>query len=301
MSKRTRAELVLILASFIWGLTFPFIRIVVAEINPVVLNFWRGGIAALIFAPFVLCFKNQRQQFFKLLPAGMLLGLFFYIGYLTQSIGLETLHSGRSAFITNLSVVLVPLLSPLFKSGYPTKNDIISSCIACVGLILLTDPFSDAGISVGDFWTVMTALAFSIQIHLVQIYMKRYKNYGMISFMQVLFIFIFSALCLPSALQNGAIKMFPTSTAAIGSLLFLAIVATVTIIWIQARYQYETTPERAAVIFVLEPVFAAILGFLILHESMSLLSLIGATLMVCSVLWGFIARLKNITYLFKFK
>lgn len=300
MSKRTIAELALILATLIWGLTFPFVRIVVAEINPVVLNFWRGAIATVIFALFVFRTKKQRQQFFTILPAGLLLGLFFYISYLTQSAGLKTIPSGRSAFITNLSVVIVPLLSPLFKNGYPTRNDIISSCVACIGLILLTNPLSQDGICFGDFLTVLSAFGFSIQIHLMQIYMKKYKTYGMISFMQVFFIFIFSVLCLPLAIQNGTLTMFPVSMPAIGSLLFLAIIATVATIWLQARYQYETTAERAAVIYVLEPVFATIFGFFILHESMSWLSLTGGLLMVCSVLWVFVARIKGIKSIFKF-
>lgn len=300
MSKRTIAELALILATLIWGLSFPFVRIVVAEINPIVLTFWRGGIATLIFALFVFRTKNQRKQFFKVVPAGFFLGLFFYIAYLTQSQGLETIPSGRSAFITNLSVVIVPLLSPLFKTGYPTRNDIISSFVACIGLILLTDPLSQAGFAFGDFLTVLTALSFSIQIHLLQIYMKKYRTYDMISFMQVLFIFIFSALCLPMAKHTGPLTIFPTSVSAIGSLVFLAVIATVATIWLQARYQYETTPERAAIIYVLEPVFATIFGFIILHESMSWLSLTGAGLMVCSVLWVFVARMKFVKHIFKF-
>lgn len=299
MSKRTIAELALILATLIWGLTFPFVRMVVAEINPIVLNFWRGLLATLIFGLFVFRTKQQRHQFFTMLPAGLTLGLFFYISYLTQSAGLKTIPSGRSAFITNLSVVIVPLLSPLFKSGYPSKNDIISSCVACIGLILLTDPLSQNGICVGDFLTVLAAFGFSIQIHLMQIYMKRYKAYGMISFMQVFFILIFSALCLPFAINDGHLVWFPTSIGAISSLLFLAMIATVATIWLQARYQYETTAERAAVIYVLEPVFATIFGFFILRESMSWLSLTGALLMVCSVLWVFVARIKSVKQLFK--
>lgn len=291
MAKRTIAELALIFDTLVWGLTFPFIRIVVAEISPIVLNFWRGTIATVILSLFVCRTKEQRKMIVKMLPAGGILGIFFYMSYLTQSIGLQTIESGRSAFITNLSVVLVPLLSPLFKSGKPDKNDIISSAIAFVGLILLTDPFSQRGLRVGDFWTLLTALGFSVQIHLLQIYMKKFKSEGIISFVQVFFIGIFGALCMPFAVQNGHLQFFPSSPEAIYSLLYLAIIATVVTIWLQARYQYETTAERAAVIYVLEPVFATIFGFFILHESMSLLSLMGATLMVCSVMWIFIIRL----------
>lgn len=291
MSKRTSAELALIFATFIWGLTFPFVRIVVAEISPIVLNFWRGTAASFIFALFVFQTKEQRKLMLKMLPAGCILGLFFYISYLTQATGLQTITSGRSAFITNLSVVLVPLLSPLFKNGRPSKNDIISSCIACVGLVLLTDPLSQTGMRIGDFWTILTALGFSIQIHLLQIYMDKFKAYGIMSFVQMLFIAIFSILCMPFARQNNTFAFLPTSVEGIYSLLFLAVFATASTTWLQARYQHDTTAERAAVIYVLEPVFATIFGFFILHESMSVLSFVGASVMVFSVFWIFLARL----------
>ncbi len=289
MSKRSFAEIMLIITAIIWALTYPFIRAVVAEMNPVVLIFWRGGVAAILFAILLIPQKNQ-YSLFKLLPAGFFLGLMFYISYVTQAVGMETIESGRSAFITSLYVIFVPMLSPFFRSTPPTKNDVISCFIAFCGLALLTDPISQKGLKIGDLWTILSALAFSIQIHLLQLYTRKYQSYGSFAFLQAFFIALFAMISIPLVGNPYTLLWFPTTKLGIYSFLYLVLFATAATTWLQARYQHDTTAERASVIYVLEPVFALVFGYVILHEVISFISFVGAVLMVLSVLWGFIIR-----------
>jgi len=291
MSKKTFAELVLIFTALVWSLTYPLIRIVVSEMSPAVLMFWRGTIAAIIFGIFIFYSKHALSIVLKLLPAGFFLGFFFYIGYITQAIGLQTIESGRSAFITSLYVVFVPILSPIFRGSPPTKHDIISCFIAFSGLALLTDPLSQDGLRVGDLLTLIAALCFSVQIHLIQIYTRKYKNYIVFSFLQAVYIGIFSAICIPFINGSTIVQWLPTSKSGLYSLLYLAVFATATTTWLQTRFQHNTTAERASIIYVLEPVFALIFGYYILNEVVSFVSLFGACMMILAVLWGFMARI----------
>jgi drug/metabolite transporter (DMT)-like permease len=286
---RTKAEIALILATFFWGLTFPFIKIVVQEISPSSLVFLRGLIATLIFAPFIILLKNNRDNIIKLIPIGFVLGFLYYVSYLSQAIGLQTITSGRSAFITNLSVIFVPLLSPLFGRGLPTKNDLISCIIAIFGIYFLTNPFSKSGLAPGDFWTLLTAVGFSFQIHILQWAMDRNAYPTVYAFLQVAFISAFSLLFLPYG--NLRTHLFPTSTAAIFAITYLGVFAMVLTTWIQTRFQNQTTPERASVIYIIEPVFACFFGFLILNEKMSFQNFLGGSLIIIAVMWTYVYSL----------
>ena len=285
---RTRAELALLLATFFWGLTFPFVRIVLHEITALNLVFLRGTLAALIFLPFILLIKKNREVFLSLLPIGVVLGFLYFLSYLSQSIGLETISSGRSAFITNLTVIFVPLLSPFFKLGPPKRNDLISCLIAFCGIYFLTDPFHGTGLIVGDFWTLVTAICFSLQIHILQWALKN-KPFSLVyAFWQVAFVGLFSLSCMPFVKSNFV--FLPTSTIALCALLYLIFFAMIITTWIQTRYQGDTTPERASVIYIVEPLFACFFGFLFLNESMSIHSLLGGFLIVFAVLWVYFLK-----------
>ncbi|MES2613816.1 MAG: DMT family transporter [Bdellovibrionota bacterium] len=286
---RTKGELALLLATFIWGLTFPFIRIVLQEMHSLQLVFLRGIIAGLIFLPFILLIKQNKKNLIRLLPMGAILGILYFTSYFSQAIGLETISSGRSAFITNLSVIFVPLLSPLFKRGSPSRNDIISCVIALCGMYFLCNPFGQTGINIGDFWTLLTAICFSIQIHSLQWAME-YKPFPLIySFWQVTFVGLFSLIFMPFYKSN--IYTTHISTGAILALIYLAVIAMVLATWIQSRYQGYTSPERAAVIYIIEPVFACFFGYIILNETMSVPNLFGGFLIIFAVLWVYIVKL----------
>ena len=279
---RIKAELALCVDTLIWGLSFPVIKILLEEVNPQNLVFLRSVIATIIFLPFVFFSNQNRKNFFKLMPIGAVLGLLYYISYLTQTIGLQKIPSGRSAFITSLSVVFVPLLSPLFKQGYPKKKDIISMILALIGIFFLTDPFVSKGFSIGDSWTIICSLSFSIQILLLQLVIKKYKFYMLISFFHIFFIMIFSSL---SVFSHHSSIHIPHTLNGYYSLFYLSILAMFVTTFLQNRFQHETTAERASIIYALEPVFASIFGYTLLNENQSLLNILGGGLVIMSVLW----------------
>ena len=293
ISQRFRAELALVLLALIWGLTFPVTRIVVAEMSSFSLVFFRTLLATLILLPFVFLKKEDRKLFLKFLPFGVILGLLGYFSYLFQTFGLETISSGRSAFLTNLTIVFVPLLSPIFQKMLPTKNDVISIIFALIGLVLLTSPFEEGGLSIGDFWTILCAVTFSMHIHMIQIFVKKYRNGKIFAFLEIMFMCIFAATLLPFSSANS--DFLPTSLKAYGALFYLGAISMVGTTLLQANFQCKTTPERASLIYILEPVFAIFFGYVILHESMTSKALFGGFLMIFAVVWVYFFQLgKNL-------
>lgn len=293
ISQRFRAEIALGLLTVIWGLTFPVTRIVISEMSSFALVFFRALLAILVLLPFVFLKKEDRKDCLKLLPFGILLGVLVYFSHLFQAFGLETIHSGRSAFLTNLTIVFVPLLSPIFQKIMPTSKDIISIIIALIGMVFLTSPFSGEGLSVGDFWTILCAVTFSVHIHLIQIFVKKYNKSKIFAFLEILFMGILAMSMLPFSHSNE--NFLPTSLNAYVALFYLGAISMVGTTLLQARYQCKTTPERASLIYILEPVFAIFFGYVILHESMTSRALFGGFLIIFAVVWVYFFQLgKNL-------
>jgi drug/metabolite transporter (DMT)-like permease len=296
ISTRTRAELALLFTCLVWSLTYPFIRIVIAEMSLFATVFWRCFVAAIIFSPFVFFIAKNRKNILSIIPMALILSSLFFISYYSQSMGLQTTSSGRSSFITNLSVIIVPFLSPIFGRGFPKQEDFESCFIALVGLFFLSNPFDSQGISVGDIWILVCAFSLAVHVHVLQKAMEKYKNETTIAFLQVAFVAIITGMFFPLSNEVG---FLPKTTLGWIALAYLSAFAMVVTTWLQLRYQYRTTPERAAVIYVLEPVFASLFGFFILNEHYSIYSLVGGVIMIFAVLWPHIAPRIRLRYLLK--
>jgi len=80
---------------------------------------------------------------------------------------------------------------------------------------------------------------------------------------------------------------------AMGAVLYLAFFASTVAIFVQSKYQRETTPTRAAIIFTMEPVFAALIAFLALRETMGTIEAAGAAVMVAGLLFSELSGLRG--------
>lgn len=262
-----------------WGLTFPLIRAAVQSLDPLVFVAARFGLAAIAFIPLVLLVPLARASLRGAWPGALVVALIAWVSYLSQTIGLKTVSAGRAGFITGTSVVMVPLLSPLFGRGKPTKVDLGAALLALVGIYLMTAP-AGGGVGQGDLLILACAFTYAVYIHALQRLLERGFHETAIAGLQVWGVALFSVLILPLA-DNAGARWSPATLGAIG---FCALVATVGTFWLQARYQGRTTPERTALIFSMEPVFAAGFGYLMLGETMAPLGFVGAIIILVAVL-----------------
>jgi drug/metabolite transporter (DMT)-like permease len=284
-SDRSRADVALLMVALFWGLTFPLIRNALQELLPHQFMALRFAMAVLVFAPFIVLSRAARGGLRRTWLPGLALGFLAWSSYFTQAIGLQTVGAGRAAFITGTSVILVPLLSPLFRAGRPSRIDLGAALLATFGMYLLCDPAA-GGIHRGDLWILACALSYALYLHSLQKVLARGPAQSALAFTQIIAVAAFASAWWPVA--GG--RLGPLGPAAWIALLFCALVATVGTFWLQARYQGRTTPERAALIFSMEPVFAAAFAYWILGETLALVSGLGAALILASVLvaefWG---------------
>lgn len=276
LKKSLRGDLILLFVTLCWGLTFPLIRDAVATVNPVLFVATRFLLAALVLLPFV-----WRDNIFKasgILKAGLVLGVFNIILYTAQTVSLETISSSQSAFITGSSVVLVPLLLPVFRLGKPSGADIVCAVLCLLGLFVLTGAhFSD--LSVGDAWAFVCAVSLAMSIVYLQKATLNLDKVNLLAFYQIVFTGVLAGFWVSPTKAVSLLSPEP-----LAALLFCAVMATSVALLLQTRYQRYTTASRAALIFTMEPIFGTLFAFLINGSPIGVDTWVGGALIIASIL-----------------
>ncbi|WP_456365974.1 DMT family transporter [Thermococcus sp.] len=272
-----RAELTLLGATVLWGLTFPAMKVSLTYIPPILFLSYRFGIATLL----MLLIFGKRALKRESLTEGFILGLTLFFGHGFQIVGLEYTTASNSAFITSLYVVFTPFIGYFLIGERIGGKDLISLVTALTGLYLISG--ANGRIGLGDALTALCALSFAFQIVLIQRF--GYSDYLSLSFWQIFWNFIlstvFSLLFEPLSIPEG---LAPWT-----GLTYTAVFGTVIAFTLQTKYQRETTAYRATLIYSMEPIFGSLSAFLLLGEALAGRSLLGAILILASV-WNEIRR-----------
>ncbi len=276
MTSKARAELILLATTIVWGSTFVVVKLGLQEFSAFLFVAIRFLLATLFFLVFF------RKKIFPI-PAsvarkGGLLGLFLFIGFITQTIGLNYTTASKSAFITGMMVALVPLLQIFITRKPPKVGNIVGILLVVAGLLFLTSP-EGAALNFGDALTIICAVAFAVYIVYLDV-VSREMTAMQLTFLQIASNAVLATL---GALLFESVA-FNTSFNAIAALLYLTIFATIITVFVQTRFQKDTTPTRAVVIFSIEPVIASLLAYFFLGEILGPLGLLGGGLIVGGVL-----------------
>jgi drug/metabolite transporter (DMT)-like permease len=175
-------------------------------------------------------------------------------------------------------VIFVPLLQFVIERRLPKIGNIVGVVIVAAGLWFLTSPVG-AGLNAGDALTLVCALLFAVYIVYLDVISKEMTP------MQLVFLQMFcTAMYALIATLAFETPVFHWSGEGIAALLYLTFLATLVTTYVQTRFQKDTTPTRAVVIFSIEPVVASLMAALILGERMGTLGVFGGALIVGGVL-----------------
>jgi len=264
------ADLLLLLVALIWGLTFPAIKDALEAVTPFIflaLRFFIAWVFLIILYPHKLI-KINRINF----KTGLIIGTLLFLGYGFQTIGIQYTSASNAAFITGLSVVLVPFLNIPVTGELPGKYAVIGALSATVGLSLLSLNAS-LTLNFGDVLVFLCAIAFAYQIILVGKYAP-HTDPTLLTIIQIGVVAIFSGL---AAASFETLSVSFTRQVWIG-LAICAIPATSLAYWIQNKAQKYTSPAKTAIIFSMEPVFGALFSYLWLGETLTLKGVLGCVL-----------------------
>jgi drug/metabolite transporter (DMT)-like permease len=276
---RWRAEAALVLNTLIWGSTFVIVKEALQSVSTLLFLALRFSLATLaLVVLFRRSWSNPRAAR-KALVAGGIAGLFLFSGYLFQTLGLRLTTAPKSAFITGLAAVMVPILAMAVYRNRPRFAEIAGLLAATAGMGLMTLEGSLWGIGRGDLLTLFCAVAFAAHI----LVLGRYS--GEVSFEVLSVAQIGTAAVLSLGLfwwaETPFVRWRPALLCAI---LITGLLATALAFTIQAWAQRYTTSTRTALIFTLEPVFAWMTSYLVMGESLSGRAAAGAALILGGVL-----------------
>lgn len=278
MRNARQAEIGMSLVTILWGLTFPVIRLGVSHFDGRTFVAYRFAIASIAFLPVLYFFKVSRRDLKASFPSGFVMGLFLSLTYLFQTIGLETVPSPRAAFITASYVIFVPFFSPLFGRGMPKRYDFVVALLALVGLYFILDP-QFTGVTEGDFWVLGCAVCSGLSIQILGKLVVRPINTIAFAFWNVVGVTVASLLSLVTVQAPKAVL----NQESLSALLVCALLVTVGAFCLQVRCQKFLSPERTALIYSMEPIFAVFFGYLILGELLTWKGAFGGLLILAAV------------------
>ncbi len=271
---RGRAELALFGMAVIWGTTFVIIKAALAEISPVLFLALRFTLAALVLG--AVYRKSLRQAAVK---AGLLAGCLLFTAFVFQTEGLALTTPSKSAFLTGLSIPMVPLVNSLVYRARPRAFEVTGILIASIGMALLTLPAGKFEMTTGDILSLLCAVTFAL--HFVVIgHFSPLLGFETLAVIQVA---VAAVLGFLSAAALGHVHFH--ATPALGAaVLATGLLATALAFTTMAWAQQYTTPTRTALILALEPAVAWFTSFLVTGEVLSTRGKIGAGLILAGVL-----------------
>jgi drug/metabolite transporter (DMT)-like permease len=276
-----RADLALLLLALIWGSSFAVVKKTLELVDPFVFLAARFTCAVAISAPLVLLRERERRRerasTGSVWRAGLLAGAFLFAGFSTQTLGLRSTTASNSAFITGLSVVLVPLFQTLGGRRRSGAGTWFAAVLAAAGLALLTQPGS--GWNRGDLWTLGCAVAFAAHILTLEAFAPR-GGVLRLYFLQILVVATGSWIFVLA----GSAPMSIPSPGAWASVLYMGLAATALAFVIQTWAQTRTTAARTALLLTLEPVFAASIAAVALQEILGAWGILGGALILAAIL-----------------
>jgi drug/metabolite transporter (DMT)-like permease len=281
-----RSDSLLMLAAIIWGSAFVAQRVGMSYVGPLTFNGVRFALGAIVLLPLVR-WRNQYpkiesslQQTSLAWPAlwgGGLTGLMLFSGATLQQVGLVYTTAGKAGFITGLYVIIVPLMG-LFLGHWPGWGGWVGACLASIGLYLLsvTEAWTFAP---GDLWVLFGAFFWAAHVLVLSWLsprMDRIKlactQYVVCSILSLLGACFTETITL-DGIQGAIIPILYGGVLSVGIAFTLQVVA-----------QRHAPPTHAAIILSLEAVFAALAGWLVLGEILSLRGLIGCIFMFAGML-----------------
>lgn len=288
-------NILLLLVAIIWGFGFSFQTIASKNMDGFTLNFLRTFIGAICLIPVIIIrAKIKKQPIFEqtkedrklLLKAGIMCGVFLFIGSNFQQYGIGlypegTASSGRGGFISALYVVLVPICGLVLKNKVNIINW-ISVIIAMIGLYFLCFTEGIDNVYLGDLIILCCALGFACQILSIDHYAKKVDVIKM-SCIQFLTSSLLSFICM-LIFEKPDINNILSCWY---SVVYLGVISSGLAFTLQIVGQkYAKNPVISAIILSLESVFSVLAGVLILKEHLSGYEILGCSIMFIAIVFS---------------
>ena len=267
--------LFMIIATLLWGASFLFIKLALQDIHATAFLFFRFSMATISMLPGLVLYKIAFKQ--RAVIQGVKLGLLQVGIMLLQTLGLKTISPSLSGFLTGFSIVFVLAVRFIVRRRIPSFVDIISSLTCLAGLALLTYSY---GLSwePGVLYTLGCAFFVALHTYALDHYLLT-SNTMVLTFIQMLTLAVIAGLL---SFLLGNIQL-PTQAVTWGSIVFCGIFCSSLAFLLQALSQQPLGVFKVSMFLMLEPVFATILSYWVLGETLYTHFYIGAAMILGSI------------------
>jgi len=278
-NKKRLAQILLVFVTLIWGATFIMVKDALNDAGPFAFGTLRFTIAGIL--TLVIVNKSIFTLTKTEIIGGLICGFCLFCGYAFQNFGLMQTSASKSAFITSVSVLMVPIILYLFNIQKIKMKVWFAVVLATIGLYFLLDPRGGM-MNWGDILTFGCALGFAVHIIFQGYYVK--KNVRVLPFFLVQAWVVVGLSFINSLLFEPIFAIW--SPRLISTLLVTGIAATFIAILLMIWAQKILNPSETAIIFSLEPVFATVFAIIFAGEILGLWGYIGGGLIVLAVAYG---------------
>ena len=268
-------QVALLLSTLIWGATFPATKAVLDQLPPLSFLFIRFCLGTLLVLGVYGLVAGRPGLDRGLARRSAIATVFLFLGYVTQTVGLRDTTASNSAFITALYVVLVPVFLRRFDG-----RTWFAAGLSVAGLWLLVNPFGS--VNVGDLWSLACAVAFGAHIACLESYTRAGDPWKLFVWQMVLVTIVLAPVMMLESRGADAWALTPVLGLALLITGVLATGAFAVQIWVQ-----QILPaQKVALIYSMEPAYAAWLAWYFLGERMGVQGLIGSGLILLAVVIG---------------
>ena len=285
-NRKLRANFLLLFTAFIWGSAFVAQRVGMEHIGPFTFNAVRLLIAGIALSIVALILDKSKFQAEEKRPlysrkalyvGGLVCGIVLFVAMSFQQVGIQYTTAGKAGFITTLYIIIVPLLG-LFLRRKIGGMVWFSVFLALTGLFFLSF-IENMEINLGDFLMLFCAIGYAVHILVVDRYATRADSVKLSCFQFFVAAFISSIVMLVFETPNFTYILMSWLP-----LLYVGVLSGAVGFTLQIVAQKDTDPAIAALLMSFEAVFAALTGFLILSEVLTVRELIGCVLMFTAII-----------------
>ena len=273
------AQILLVFVTLIWGATFIMVKDALNDAGPFAFGTLRFTIAGIL--TLVIVNKSIFTLTKTEIIGGLICGFCLFCGYAFQNFGLMQTSASKSAFITSVSVLMVPIILYLFNIQKIKMKVWFAVVLATIGLYILLDPRGGM-INWGDILTFGCAMGFAVHIIFQGYYVK--KNVRVLPFFLVQAWVVVGLSFINSLLFEPIFAIW--SPRLISALLVTGIAATFIAILLMIWAQQILNPSETAIIFAMEPVFASLFAMVFAAEFLGMWGYFGGGLVVLAVAFG---------------
>lgn len=269
----------MILVTLIWGFAFVALRWALEELDPYSVHFWRFFIASMGAIPYLL----YKKSFFKksILKKSFVASTFLTGVLLFQTIGLQTTTVAKSAFITTLYTLFIPLILILF---FKKSFHFLFWALVFLGLwgMSLLCQFKFDQFNKGDFFSLICAVFSALQIIYIDKISKNVESAVEFNFLQSIFVALWGFI-FAFSFGHGIKLNSELNSKTLLALLFLGLISSLFAFTLQVIAQKKIPSHISGLVFLIESPFAAFSAYLVLDEVLQSMQLTGAALIILSV------------------